>query len=1064
MILNFFQWHSLKTRITLFTLVIFLVSIWSLTFYTSRMLREDMQQLLGEQQFSTVTFAAQNINNELATRLQGLESIAQTIDPALLNNPVELQKFLEKQVVLQALFNAGLNIVGTEGIVLADTPRSAGRLGINYSDRDYMTVVLRQGKSVISRPVMGKKLQVPLFVMAAPIHNAQGHVIGALAGVTNLGVTNFLDNITQGRYGKTGGFLLAAPQHNIFVTATDKSRVMRALPAPGINPMHDKYAQGYEGYGLLVNFRGEEELTAAKSIPVAGWFLGLALPTAEAFAPINAMQQRMMLAALLLTLLAGGLTWWMARRQLAPLLTAVSTLTRLSETPQAAQSLLISSKDEIGDLIGGFNRLLETLAHRENALKESESFLLTIIANEPECIKIVDEQGLLLQMNPAGLAMIEADSLEEVAGHPVINVIAPEYRADFATMHQRVLAGESVQLEFEVIGLKGGRRWLQTHAVPLHRQGQTMQLAVTRDITEHKQIEAALHQSEERLRAITDNVNAYMFLKDLNGRYLHVNRQYEKLFLGSNTQIQGKTDHDIYPPDKAAAYVRSDQLILQTGQSCEIEEQVLQDDGMHIYSLVKLPIRDASGNISAICGIATDITERKRAEAELRIAAVAFDSHEAMLVTDANRVILRVNRAFTDITGYTAEEAVGQTPRMLASGRHDAEFYRAMWASIHATGAWRGEVWDRRKNGEIYPKWLTISAVKDALGSVTHYIGMHYDITERKQAEEKIAELAFFDPLTHLPNRTLLMDRLKQAMTVGNRNGAFGAVLFIDLDHFKTLNDTLGHDQGDLLLRQVAQRLAACVREGDTVARLGGDEFVVVLGNLSENSQDAATQTKAVGENILAVLHQQYQLGELDHRSTASVGATLFCGHDTSIDDLLKQADLAMYKAKEAGRNALRFFDPAMQTVVLARAALEKNFRRALLEHQFVLHYQAQVVDAGRVTGAEVLVRWLHPERGMVPPGEFIPLAEETGLILPLGHWVLETACTQLTTWAHQADMAHFTIAVNVSAHQFREADFVEKVLAVLRQTGANPNLLKLELTESLLVDNVQDIIEKCTP
>lgn len=370
----------------------------------------------------------------------------------------------------------------------------------------------------------------------------------------------------------------------------------------------------------------------------------------------------------------------------------------------------------------------------------------------------------------------------------------------------------------------------------------------------------------------------------------------------------------------------------------------------------------------------------------------------------------------------------------------------------------------RIRCGDDQWKWVLSRGMvveRDAEGLPLRVIGTITDISERKLAEEKIEELAFFDSLTHLPNRTLLMDRLKQAMTVGNRNGTCGAVLFIDLDHFKTLNDTLGHDKGDLLLKQVAQRLAVCVREGDTVARLGGDEFVVVLGSLDESAQEAATQTEVVGEKILASLSQIYRLGDIDHRSTASIGATLFCGHQSSIDDLLKQADLAMYKAKETGRNAIRFFDPAMQTVVMERSILESGLRRAIQENQLVLHYQAQVVGEGRVTGAEVLVRWQHPERGLVPPAEFIPLAEETGLILPLGHWVMESACTQLALWAGQPDLAPLTVAVNVSVQQFREAGFVAKVLAVLSQTGANPNRLKLELTESLLVDNVEDIIEK---
>ncbi len=453
--------------------------------------------------------------------------------------------------------------------------------------------------------------------------------------------------------------------------------------------------------------------------------------------------------------------------------------------------------------------------------------------------------------------------------------------------------------------------------------------------------------------------------------------------------------------------------------------------------------------------------ERKHAEAELRIAAVAFESQESLMITNADNMILRVNRAFSESSGYTAEEVIGKKPRILSSGRHNADFYRAMWKTIQDTGTWQGEVWDRRKNGEDYPKLLTISTVKNSKGVVTHHVGSHIDITERKMAEERITELAFFDPLTHLPNRTLLLDHLKHAMTTGYRNGTFGALLFIDLDQFKTLNDTLGHDKGDLLLQQVAQRIASSVREGDTVARMGGDEFVVVLEDLAGTIEETATQTEIVGRKILSTINQIYQLGGIHYRSTASIGATLFGGNETSIDDLLKQADLAMYKSKAMGRNALRFFDPAMQTVVIERAAMEMDLRTAIQDNQFVLHYQAQVVGDGHATGAEALVRWQHPRRGMLPPTEFISLAEETGLILPLGQWVLETACAQLALWAIRPEMAHLTVAVNVSAQQFREADFVNKVVAAIGQTGANPNRLKLELTESLLVENVGDIIEK---
>jgi diguanylate cyclase (GGDEF)-like protein/PAS domain S-box-containing protein len=457
--------------------------------------------------------------------------------------------------------------------------------------------------------------------------------------------------------------------------------------------------------------------------------------------------------------------------------------------------------------------------------------------------------------------------------------------------------------------------------------------------------------------------------------------------------------------------------------------------------------------------ILRDTTQRKLTEDELRIAAVAFESKEGMLVTDAHGTILRVNQAFTETTGYTAEEAVGKTPSLLKSGRHNADFYRAMWESINRTGTWQGEIWDRRKNGEVYPKWLTITAVKGSDGIVTHYVGSHVDITERKAAEDEVKNLAFFDPLTHLPNRRLLLDRLDHALASSMRSGREGALMFIDLDNFKTLNDTLGHNIGDLLLQHVAQRLESCVREGDTVARLGGDEFVVMLEDLSKDPQEAAAQTEAIGEKILTTLNQTYQLATHEYHSTPSIGATLFTDHQFGVDVLFKQADIAMYQSKKAGRNTLRFFDPQMQDTINVRAALESELRTALENQQFHLYYQIQVDDTYRPLGAEALIRWNHPDRGLVSPFYFIPLAEETGLILPIGQWVLKTACAQLKVWQQDELTRDLTLSVNVSARQFRQPDFVAQVQAAVLHHAINPLRLKLELTESLLLENIEDTI-----
>lgn len=486
------------------------------------------------------------------------------------------------------------------------------------------------------------------------------------------------------------------------------------------------------------------------------------------------------------------------------------------------------------------------------------------------------------------------------------------------------------------------------------------------------------------------------------------------------------------------------------------KDQAIVDVAIQIESIDA----DADADASLTLLVISDISERKLAEVELRIAATAFESQEGMIVTDAHNVILRVNHAFTEITGYEASEVVGRTPHLLSSGRHNAAFYEAMWQSICNTGAWEGEIWNSRKNNDIYPQHLTITAVKNIEGIITNYVATLTDITARKEAEDKIQHLAFYDSLTGLPNRRLFVDRLSQAMATASRSSAMGGLLFLDLDHFKTLNDTLGHDVGDLLLQQVAIRLNKMVREGDTVARLGGDEFVVLLEDLSSNNLEAAAQTEIIAEKILTTLNMVYQLGPHEYYSSPSIGATLFAGNmDDTAEDILKQADIAMYQAKGTGRNAMCFFDPEMQASIHARAELEKELRIAIIKQEFRLYFQVQVDENAKPLGAEALIRWAHPKHGLVAPGQFITLAEETNLILPIGQWVLDAACAQLSLWQHSPQTHELTISVNVSARQFRQEDFAAQVIATVHRHAINPKYLKLELTESLLLDHVDDII-----
>ena len=448
-------------------------------------------------------------------------------------------------------------------------------------------------------------------------------------------------------------------------------------------------------------------------------------------------------------------------------------------------------------------------------------------------------------------------------------------------------------------------------------------------------------------------------------------------------------------------------------------------------------------------------------EAALRVAAIAFEIEEGMIVTDPDEVIIRVNRVFTQLTGYSAEDAIGKNLGMLKSDHQNEDFYSRMQKTLHQDNSWQGEIWNQRKNGEVYPEWLTVTAVVDKERKITNYICAFFDITERKQAEEKIHNLAFYDSLTQLPNRRLLLDRLHQAVASGARNHTCAALLFIDLDNFKILNDTRGHDIGDLLLIEVAQRLRTCIRDSDSLARLGGDEFVVLLNELSEDRTQAAVQAKGVGEKILNSINLPYLLDNIEHYSSTSIGISLFADYQQNLDDLLKQADTAMYAAKKSGRNTLRFFDHAMQETLETRSQLEAGMYKALPNDEFRLHYQVQVDSNQRVIGAEALIRWERPEQGIISPELFIPVAEDTGLILPLGQWVLQVACTQLKEWESNPLTDQLSLAVNVSARQFRQPGFVKQVRDVIGQTLINPARLKLELTESTVLENITDIIAK---
>ncbi|MGR8935080.1 MAG: putative bifunctional diguanylate cyclase/phosphodiesterase [Gammaproteobacteria bacterium] len=572
-----------------------------------------------------------------------------------------------------------------------------------------------------------------------------------------------------------------------------------------------------------------------------------------------------------------------------------------------------------------------------------------------------------------------------------------------------------------------------------------------------------LQKSEARLQAILEFSPALIFLKDIDGRYLHVNRRFEQVFHCDNESVVGKTDAELFPEPQAGAFRSNDLLVLQAGMPLEFEELARHDDGVHTGIVCKFPLRDAGGNIYAIGGIVTDITERKKAEQDLRIAATAFETQEGIIITDKHHTILRVNRAFTRITGYPADEVIGTKPSLLNSARHEEDFYRKLHFSLQQKGYWRGEIWERHKRGHIYPKWLTITAVKDAQGETTHYVASFSDITKRKADEEKIRTLAFYDTLTDLPNRRLISERLAHAIAVSACIERYGALLYLDLDNFKALNDIQGHSVGDRLLAETGRRLLACIGEADTVSRLGGDEFVVLLENLASDEESAILEAQRVVDKIFAAFELPFILNESDYCCSACIGVALFSGGDSPYEVVLSRADTALYEAKKSGKKTCRFFDPTMQEALEKRANLEAALRQAIANKQFKLFYQIQVDQRQCPIGAEALLRWRHPQQGLISPEEFIPVAEATGMILDIGRWALETTCAQIKAWESHVYMRNLKVSVNVSIKQFYQQGFVDEVRDIVMRYAIDPAKLKLELTESVILEDAEAAIVKMT-
>lgn len=593
--------------------------------------------------------------------------------------------------------------------------------------------------------------------------------------------------------------------------------------------------------------------------------------------------------------------------------------------------------------------------------------------------------------------------------------------------------------------------WIRT----LHRQvsRKTAEIVQSNALLEEQTRELQLEKAQ--LRTIIESSPDVLAVKDTRGAYIEFNDAMARAMNLPRELLLGRTDSELFADKEFVAGVRRlDHAAEHGARPYVYEEELVTPDGVRReLEIIKTPIRSADGVPAGLLVTARDITERRRAEREMRVAAIAFESHDGILIKNARREIERVNASFTRISGYATEELIGRRTDFLISPRHAPGFHAEIWSALAAHGHWAGEVSLRQRNGGDVATRGSLTVVKDPLGRPIHYVWSFEDISAEMEARAAAEHLKLFDSLTDLPNRDLLRDRVSQALVNSERLGSFCALIMLDLDLFQKVNDSLGHHIGDQVIVEVARRIKAGTRHGDTLCRFSGDSFVLMLENLGNERHAAANHAADVAEVLRNTIAAPMTLDGHHLSCTASLGITLFTGCAATLESLLREAELAMYRSKTIGRNTIHFFEEEMQSALDRRNWIEAELRHALEKDQCAVYYQIQVDANGRPLGAEALLRWLHPDQGPISPGEFIPIAEETGLIEPIGRWVLTTACRQLAHWAQQEATRHLSLAVNVSPRQFKSDDFVNFVLEITRQTGVPPSQLKLELTESLAID-----------
>ena len=741
------------------------------------------------------------------------------------------------------------------------------------------------------------------------------------------------------------------------------------------------------------------------------------------------------------------------RRLLNPLRKLMTFSDDLSRGDFATQ-LELGGNDELGRLSRQMEQMRVAIKHLFDDIGQREERFRTIVNQVP---------GAVFRVKPDGPVDFVSEAIEEITGYPAYQfmrgttdewtnlVCAQDRRMHRAVVREALTSGKEYEVEYRIVDANGIERWVSENGQPqAGPHGNFVWIdGIISDISERKHNEMRIEALLSEQSAILDNVMfGVMFVRER--RVVSVNRRCEQLFGYASGDMTGKPTAIVFADqeDFEAAGQRNYPK-LGEGKEFAEERQYRKRDGTLFWCLVSGRALDPSRTDGGSIWVFADVTARRQAEEKLRLSATVLEHiADGVMVIGVDGRIVAVNPAFTQITGFIEMEALGQEFNFTRSTRQDEGFYASLWSELVDTGFWRGEIWNVRKNGELYLEWLTVSSVRDDHGYVTHFVGVFSDITKVKESQEKLDHLAHHDPLTALPNRLLFHDRLHHALQRAARDGEQLAIMFIDLDRFKNVNDTLGHHVGDELLQQVATALQCRLRDGDTLARLGGDEFIVLLENV-----EGQFGAGLVAEKLMAMFEQPFIVSDYELFVTASVGISLFPDDAGDLNMLIRNADVAMYQAKARGRNGYQFYAPSMTGEGVERLRLEALLRRSIEKNEIFLHYQPQVeIDSGRLVGVEALVRWENPELGLIPPVRFIPLAEDTGFINPLGKWVLQEACRQMVRW-QAAGLYVPKIAVNLSVKQFERGSIVGMVKDILGESGLEPERLQLEVTESVIMN-----------